>query len=238
MTQIETARTVAELVTERPARARILEELGIDYCCGGKATLAAVCADRGLDARAVAEMLAVRDDGDGEDTGPEWQAVSIDELCRQIVERHHAYARQEAPRLVDLLGKLVAAHADRHPELIELRRLLESLAEELGVHMLIEESVLFPAICALSRRETSGFTTIAEPILAMEADHAVSGALLERMRALAGGYEPPADACNTYRVALDGLAAFEHDLRLHVHKENNVLFPRALALEAELQRRR
>ena len=121
-----------------------------------------------------------------------------------------------------------------------MRGLFERLSSELLQHMNKEENILFPFIEALAGSAAAGqraplnpFGTILNPIRAMEQEHLDAGNLLFRIRSLTDGYRPPADACTTYRVCYDGLARFEADLHQHVHLENYVLFPRAIALEGE-----
>ena len=228
MTAIDAQRTVGELVTERPGRARVFERLEIDYCCGGKRPLADACAAKGLDAGAVAAMLEALEEAGGEE--PDWTKRSLGELCDHIVETHHAYLRDELPRLSALVGKVARAHGNRHPELADVSETYEGLAAELSEHMLKEEHVLFPACRRLEEGEEILAAGLAAPIAVMEDEHAAAGAALERLHALTGGYEPPTDACNSYRAMLDGLATLELDLHEHIHEENNILFPRASAL--------
>lgn len=228
MAAIDAQRTVGELVTERPGRARVFERLEIDYCCGGKRPLEDACAAKGLDPGAVAAMLEALEESGGEE--PDWTTATLGELCDHIVETHHAYLRDELPRLTFLVGKVASAHGNRHPELADVAQTYEGLAAELADHMLKEERVLFPACRRLEEGEEILAAGLAAPIAVMEDEHAAVGAALERLHELTGGYAPPADACNSYRAMLDGLATLELDLHEHIHEENNILFPRAAAL--------
>ncbi len=228
MAAIDAQRTVGEPVTERPGRARVFERLEIDYCCGGKRPLEDACAAKGLDAVAVAAMLEALEEAGGEE--PDWTTASLGELCDHIVETHHAYLRDELPRLSFLVGKVARAHGSRHPELTDVAETYEGLAAELFEHMLKEEHVVFPACRRLEEGEEILAAGLAAPIAVMEDEHAAVGAALERLHALTGGYQPPRDACNSYRAMLDGLATLELDLHEHIHEENNILFPRASAL--------
>ena len=232
MSAIDPGRTVADLVVERPGRTRVFEQLGIDYCCGGRRSLAAACAERGLDAATVVAMLAAFEGVTGSEAGDDrdWSRSALGELCDHIVSEHHGFLRAELPRLAGMLDRVVRAHGERYPEMIETRDLLEAVAAELDVHMHVEEEVVFPLCRRLDGGGTPGPAELADPIRAMEHDHDITGAALARMRELTGGFAPPADACNTYRATLDGLVALERDLHRHIHEENNVLFPRALAL--------
>lgn len=228
MTSIDPATTVADLVAERPGRARVFERLGIDYCCGGKVSLEDACAAKGLEATAVAGVLAEIDVDDDEE---DWSTAALADLCDHIIERHHAYLREELPRLSALVEKVVKAHAEAHPELREVEDVFGAVSAELQGHMVVEEAVLFRACRQLEAGGTSELASLAGPVQAMEADHVVTGAALERLRALTAGYAPPPGACNSYIAMLDGLETLELDLHRHIHEENNILFPRALALE-------
>ncbi len=225
MGEIERTRTVGELVVERPGRSRVFERFGVDYCCGGKRTLEAACARAAVDPDALQEAL--RDD-DAASTGRDerdWSRASSTELVDHIVAGHHAWLREALPRLTDLLARVVKAHAAKDPRLAEAQRTFAALRAELESHMAKEENILFPAIVALDRGRPS-LPSFDGPIAVMEHEHDDAGRALERLRALTDGYEPPADACNTHRALLDALAELERDLHLHIHKENNILFPR------------
>lgn len=232
MSVIDHGRTVADLVVERPGRTRVFEQLGIDYCCGGGRSLAAACAERGLDAATVVAMLAAFEGVTGAEAGDnrDWSQAALGELCDHIVSEHHGFLRAELPRLEGMLDRVVRAHGERHPEMIETRDLFEAVAAELETHMHVEEEVVFPFCRGLDAGTVPEPPALEDSIRAMEHDHDVTGAALARMRELTGGFVPPADACNTYRATLDGLVALERDLHRHIHEENNILFPRAFVL--------
>lgn len=229
MTTISTDAQVSTLVLEEPARARVFERYGIDYCCGGAVPLADACAERGLDPAEVVAALA--DPGPAEADDVDWTQASIPELVDHIVEHHHAYLRQELPPLWALVEKVVRAHGDTHPELHEVQAAYADVAAELTGHMTKEELVLFPACVSLAAGNGQSAGPIAAPVQVMLHEHDEVAAGLRRLRELTGGYAPPADACNSYRAMLDRLETLEHDTHRHVHEENNILFPRALALE-------
>jgi regulator of cell morphogenesis and NO signaling len=211
MPRISPERTVAELVVEAPGRSRVFEELGIDYCCGGRRSLASACAERGLDADAVAARLAEVEVEGGQE-GEDWAAAPLSALCDHIVEIHHAFLRRELPLLGALVDKVARVHGDAHPKLLETQEHYGAVAAELRIHMAEEEEMLFPACRRLD---------------------AATGAALERIRLLNRDFAPPADACNSYRAMLDRLETLERDLHRHIHEENNILFPRAAAREAQ-----
>jgi len=236
MTTIYTTRTVGDLVSERPGRSRIFEELDIDYCCGGKKPLEEASRAKGLDPAAVAERLREADTAPGAGEA-DCAGMSLTALIDHIVAAHHEYLRRELPRLADLLAKVVERHGARETRLAETQRVFQGLKAELDMHMRKEEQILFPAIREME--ETNGPSSfgcgfLSSPIGVMEMEHDSAGAALERLRELTDAYTPPDWACNTYRAVLDGLEALERDLHQHIHKENNILFPRALALESQV----
>ena len=218
------ASIVGDLVAERPARARVLEQLGIDYCCGGRRTLGEACAERGLDAATVAVLLEGLE-ADRGPTGSDWGRASLAELCDHIVDVHHAYLRRELPRLSELLEKCERAHAVERPELYEIRATFERLRVELEEHLGDEERVLFPACRAV----TAGARPDPELLARLADEHADAGAALRRLSALTDGYDTGTARCNTHRAAIDALAELERDLHEHIHEENNILFPRMRA---------
>jgi len=225
------ASSVGELVAERPARSRVFEELGIDYCCGGKLSLAEACARRGLQPDAVHRQLVEADSRDVSG-GHDWRDERLADLCADIVATHHGFLRRELPRLRALIGKLTRAHGDRHPELRDVLAAYEPFAAELAAHMAKEEQVLFPLITGIESGDVPPAPFVLQPIAVMEAEHDDAGRALSEMKRLTGGYAVPVDGCNTYRAAMAGLAELEADMHAHVHKENNILFPRAARLVA------
>lgn len=231
MSPIPADTQVATLVLEQPSRARVFERFGIDYCCGGKTALATACADRGLDLGVVTAALEEPLTDEAEDV--DWTSVPVTELCAHIVAQHHGYLRDELPPLRELVDKVARVHGDVHAELRDVQATLHAVANELEQHMVKEEQMLFPACIALE--EDSGarfaFGSVENPIRMMLHEHDEVAAGLAELRALTGGYEPPVDACNSYRAMLGRLETLERDTHRHVHEENNILFPRAAALE-------
>jgi regulator of cell morphogenesis and NO signaling len=217
---IDPSRTVADLVLERPARARVFEELGVDYCCGGKQSLSAACDARGLP---VGDAVAALESAVGTPPGErDWASVPLPDLCDHIVAVHHDHLREELPRLDGLLEKVVRAHGDERPWLGELRDTFAALRAELEAHIETEETELFPLV----RR---GGPYDAAQVAELEHEHEWAGTALARLRDLSDGYDLDHALCNTHRASLDGLRELELDLHQHIHEENNVLFPRALA---------
>lgn len=223
---------IGDIVAARPALARLFEGLQIDYCCGGKQSLAAVCERRGLSPQTVVAMLAASAaalavaPADVDAAG-----MSLTELTDHIERTHHAYLKDELPRLAEMAERVATKHGERDPRLREVADTVMGLAEEMFSHMHKEEHILFPLVRQLEAGQRGGFAaSVAAPIRQMEAEHDDAGRATERLRELTDGFTPEAQACNTHRALLDGLARFEEDLHRHVHKENNVMFPRALAL--------
>lgn len=226
--------TVAELVTERPSRSRVFEKLGIDYCCGGKTPLSEACAKKGLDAASVlATLEALETAGVQSDVSP--ASMSLTELCDHIVQTHHEYLKQELPRLRFVTEKVANAHGSRHPWVIDAARVFAQMEQELTEHTSKEESVLFPAIRDLDAGRAGSSPlggNLEAPVRAMMQEHDAAGEMLQSLRSMSNGYTPPEDACNTFLAMLDALSELELDLHQHIHKENYVLFPKALQMQA------
>ncbi len=219
---------VADLVLAEPSRARILEQLGIDYCCGGRKSLAVACQTRGLDPEQVIAALTEQRDNDTDET--DWTAASLRQLVDHIVQAHHGYLRKELPALGTLIAKVAARHGAGHPELHDVAAIYDELAAELTQHLAKEEQILFPMCTALEAGEGMRAAVIDQPINVMLHEHDGVAHALNRIHTLTGGYRPPTAACNSYRAMLARLATLETDTHLHVHEENNILFPRALQL--------
>ena len=231
MITVDPQRTVAELVSERPGRSRVFEQVGIDYCCGGKEPLAVACAAKGVALDEIVAALAA-EPAPGDDR--DWRTETLEALVDNIVSTHHAYLRTELPRLNAMADKVAMVHGAHHLWLAELRDIVAELRAELDSHMMKEERILFPYIVALASGQPAfaPFGSVQGPISMMEQEHDQAGHNLARLRELSSDYTPPADACNTFRALLDGLREMELDLHLHIHKENHILFPRAVELEA------
>ena len=225
--------TLADIVTADPGAARTLERHHLDYCCGGRQTLADACTAQGLDARTVLAELQV-----GPTTGqPDVAAMRPTELVDHLELTHHRYLHDELPRLVALAAKVAGVHATRHPELTRVAELVTALRADLEPHLAKEERVLFPMIRELDAADTAPAFhcgTLANPVRMMLIEHEGAGGLLAELRATTGDYTVPADGCRSYHALYTALAELEADTHLHVHKENNVLFPAVLALEHRL----
>jgi regulator of cell morphogenesis and NO signaling len=233
----DTQMTVGQLVTDRPARSRVFGKLGIDFCCGGKKSLDEACRNKGLDPETVLQViLASEQEGDSDKNMVDAAQMTMTQLCDHIEATHHAYLREEFPRLTQMIAKVAAVHGERHPWMKQVHSVFTALIEELAQHMMKEEQILFPIIRKLEAGDVAAAGhcggTISNPIRMMEHEHDNAGDALKQLHKLTDGYTPPANACNTFRAALDGLSEIENDLHQHIHKENNILFPRELAMEA------
>jgi regulator of cell morphogenesis and NO signaling len=234
------ARELGSLVADNARVAPILERFGLDYCCNGHQTLADAARERGVPLDDVVRAIsAVGEPAPEERDAAEWK--DLGELARHIVNHHHKYVREISPTLCAWLDKLVDRHGSRHAELAKVRSVFFAVRDEMAAHMMKEENLLFPYITELaaarkggSRLPSGPFGTVLHPVRVMEADHEVVGHLVSQLRTLTSDYQPPEDACTTYRLCYDELARFEADLHQHVHLENNVLFPGAIGVEQEL----
>ena len=232
------AATLREIVATDFRTAAVFERHGLDFCCSGCRTIEQACRDAGVDDGVVlAELDAVLEaPAAGAPAYNRWDART---LIEHIVTTHHGYVREAIPGLLQHTKKIATVHGGRHPELVHIADLFRRVADEMTDHMAKEEGILFPVIAAVETAVAGGrrapappFETVENPIGVMEAEHKCVGDAMAEMRHLTNGFTPPDDACGTYRVCLQELDAFERDLHTHVHLENNVLFPKAVALEA------
>ena len=230
--------TVGQMVVERPQRSRVFDRLHIDYCCGGKRTLEEACTKRGLDLKTViAELEAFDAEAEAQGDAVRPANLTMTELADDIERTHHAYLREELPRLGGLVKKVSAVHGQAHPWLSRLTSVYAELVAELEPHMLKEEQILFPLIRELDQATTTPSFhcgSVGNPIRMMEMEHQNAGAALDRIREMTTDYEIPEGACNSFRAMLSGLEHLEADLHLHIHKENEILFPKASEIEAKL----
>lgn len=214
---------VGQIAAEHPLATRVFARHGIDFCCGGGKPLGEVCAGRGLDTAAV--LTEIRNELAAPDrTEVRWDQAPLGDLVDHILAEYHKSLKEELPRLAAMARKVVDVHRDKQPEkLPELLSVYLALKAELEEHMAKEEQILFPMIRGGEGASADG------PISVMEHEHDSAGKALKRLRELTNGYEVPAEACNTWRALWHGLAALEESLHQHIHLENNILFPRALA---------
>lgn len=232
-----TTTTLAGVAATSLTAARILEHHGLDYCCGGKRPFDEACIAKHLDPEAV--LLEIEQAKQTDSQERDWQVEPLDELVKHIVETHHQYLRLELPALDKRLEKVHEVHDARDPErLSRMVVVFRSLREEIELHLRKEEEILFPYIERYARATSEDspvpaapFGSIANPIAMMEQEHGDAGDALSELRALTNDYQLPPYACSTVRALYEGLEALEADLHVHIHLENNILFPRAIAIE-------
>ncbi len=234
--QTENAQTVRDLAAGNPAAARIFERYGIDYCCGGDKFLSEACLAAKVNIDEVKAALAARLPESGD---RDWQTALVSELITHIVTKHHAFTREEINRLIPLISKVQAVHGQNHAELKQVENLFHEMANELTMHMMKEERMLFPYIRQLEAAINRGshpappmFGTVQNPVRMMMMEHDFAGDVLHRLREITGGYAAPEDACVSYQTLYKALQEFEADLHQHIHLENNILFPRAIDMES------
>jgi regulator of cell morphogenesis and NO signaling len=238
---LEATRTVRELAIEIPNATRAFEKLGIDYCCGGSRSLRDACTQAHV---ALEDVLSELEQGSAFKTAEksdsqEIASGTLTQLVEYIVGTHHVYVKQELPRIQQLLKKVVAVHGAAHPELGRIQQVFQEMSAELTSHMMKEEHILFPYIAALENAVSNGrpqprpaFGAVSNPVHMMEMEHDSAGAALKEICTLSSHHEPPEGACFSYRTLYTALKEFETDLHQHIHLENNILFPRAIAMES------
>jgi len=238
MTTFQIHDTVGAIVRDRPSLSRWFEQAKVDYCCGGKKTLEEACRQVGIDPQGFLAQLEASVTSD-EEPEVNLATLSLIELADCIEQTHHGYLHSELPRLEKMTAKVAAVHGEKEPRLHQIKAVFLALSQELTTHLMKEEQILFPMIRQLESRETlclfqSGI--LANPVRCMEFEHEEAGIALAQLRQLTDDFTPPNWACNTYRAMLDALANFEQDMHQHIHKENNVLFPRAMEMEQQKAR--
>jgi regulator of cell morphogenesis and NO signaling len=227
--------TIGQIVANDFRAAAVFDAYGIDFCCGGKRRLDEACQGTpATPADIVRELEALTPTDHTETDVVSWP---LDRLIDHIVSTHHGYVRSAMPTIQRYLAKLVDVHGSRHPELSRIAGKFEAVAQELAQHMMKEERVLFPYVRELTMTAVGGrhfpspFGSVENPIRMMEREHREAADELRQIRELTNGYTVPSDGCTTYAVCIAELDRFEQDLHRHVHLENNVLFPKAIALE-------
>ena len=236
---VTTAKTVRELALENPAATRVFEKMGIDYCCGGTKSLEEACRAANLPIGQVLDSLEMAEQGARSvQKNHDWQMEPLADLIAHINSTHHKYTREELACLGPLFDKVCSAHGNNHPELLDARTSFSGLSQELTMHMMKEEKVLFPYIVRMEEAVIQHepvlpppFGSVQNPVSMMEHEHESAGNALRAMRQVSSGYTAPPDACVSYQTLYRALAEFEADLHQHIHLENNILVPRAIAME-------
>lgn len=230
---------IGAIVAEDYQYAAVFDHAGIDFCCQGDRTIADACVEKSLDPAALISQLNTISRGNT--ARQDFNSWSLDLLTDYIEKTHHRYVTEKISEIAPYLNKIVKVHGSDHPELAEIEQIFTSSAGELSMHMKKEELIVFPRIKKIEHCSESGeplpparFDSIQTPISAMLHEHGEEGERFRQIAALSNNYSPPADACNTYRLTYALLQEFEKDLHLHIHLENNILFPKAIKLEESL----
>jgi regulator of cell morphogenesis and NO signaling len=238
--QTLTEKTVAELVTEDYRTADVFKQFGIDFCCGGKVTVSEICRKKNISYDALTEQLN-RIGQEKPETDTNFNEWPLDKLANYIVEKHHSYVTQNLELIRQYANKVALVHGGHRPEVKVIARLYNEAADELAHHLEKEEIILFPYVNQLAAAKRNKatipsphFGTVKNPIAMMEAEHEFAGDHFHEIAKLSENYTAPPEACNTYRVLYAKLKEFEDDLHTHIHLENNILFPKAKALEQEV----
>lgn len=234
-------KTVGEMVAENYRTADVFKRYGIDFCCGGKKPLSKVCEEKGIDR----ENLEIELSHIGyaekipSQNFAQWE---IDFLINYIINTHHAYINRSIPVMTQYIEKAANVHVHAYKETLTVHALWSEIVDEITSHMLKEEQVLFPFIKQLvsanrhhSKLNPPSFATVKNPIYMMEHEHNAVGKLVKEIQRITSNYSTPPEACNTYKVAYAKLNEFAEDLFMHIHLENNILFPRAIVLENKMK---
>jgi regulator of cell morphogenesis and NO signaling len=232
-------KTLAEIVTDNIRAAVIFEEFGLDFCCKGNRGLSDACADKKIDVQKIVnELTNLSDNSNGTQNVNDWH---LDFLVDYIVNNHHQYVRRMIPVISLHADKVASVHGQNHPETLKIADLFLAVREELEMHMMKEERILFPQIKQMVQTQKENgqyfpppFGTIQNPIRMMENEHTSAGDALFQIREFSNNYTHPEDACNTFKALYSELKEFEEDLHKHIHLENNILFPKSIELEAEM----
>lgn len=236
----ESDETLGQIAAKDLRKAQVFKKYGLDFCCGGKKTVKEACAEKGLDVTKVEQELQQADKLPASRPLPydEW---SLDFLADYIVNTHHSYVKKNLPDIRAYAQKVMKVHGNHHPELLMIHQLVEEVYTELTAHLVKEEKVLFPYVKELVAAKAgtqplhaTHFGTVQAPINMMEMEHELVGKNLDEIRVLSQNYLLPEDACASYSLLYRMLDEFEDDLHLHIHLENNILFPKAIEIEKQL----
>lgn len=225
--------TIADIVKDDIRKAETFRKYGIDFCCGGKRTIEDACREKGIDVHSFKEELSgmqvnVKNQHD-------FNSWSLSFLADYIVNVHHNYVNKNLPVLLEYSKKVAEHHGKQYEYLYTVSEKIVALANELNTHMKKEEQILFPLIKMLENgSKSTGFKTIQDPIWVMESEHDAAGDILKEIRTITNDYSLPKNACNSFSLLMHKLEDFENDLHIHIHLENNILFPNSLELEKSI----
>lgn len=243
MNKLNESSTAAEIVAADYRTAAVFEQYRIDFCCHGNRHLQDICAEKNITMEAIIHSIQTVLQAPSKDNN-DYNSWSLDKLAQHIEEVHHRYVTEKIPVIAQLLQKIVSVHGAQHPELLETEKIFQMSAGEFSMHMKKEELMLFPFIKKMAEAKRNGesfptppFGTVENPVRKMMHEHDAEGERFRQIAQLNNNYTPPSDACNTYKTTLALLKEFEDDLHLHIHLENNILFPKSLELEDELKKK-
>ena len=229
-------KSLAQIVNNNHRAAMVFEKYHLDFCCKGKRSLQTACDEKELIIEEVLSELERTELVNNYTVPVNYDMLSLTQLSDYIIMTHHSFVKKEMPAILGYLQKIASKHGEGHPEMIKVLQLFTAVKEEMEQHMEKEELILFPRIKEIEKMVTEGKeiiinnTYLLSPVNMMEQEHDHAGSILAEIRKLTNDYNPPPDACTTYRLSLAVLQAFELDLHQHVHLENNILFPKALSL--------
>jgi regulator of cell morphogenesis and NO signaling len=236
--------SIREIVTRQPSAASIFNRFDIDLCQQADLSLEGACRELELSVDQILEKLADAEVAERGGAAFDYSNLSLGRLIQHIVRIHHHSVRQDLPALAEMASKVAGKKHDREPELLRIAELIEKLRGEMYAHIQKEEQVLFPFISQMEEDSIVAyppshacFRSVTHPIFMMEQEHESAGHLMAELISMTNHFQPPSWACATHIALFAGLRKFEADLREHVHLENDVLFPRAIQLEAQLKGR-
>ena len=237
--EIKENQIIGELVAQDYRAASVFKKYKIDFCCNGYRTIFEACKKNKINPSSIINDLDAATQT--RETAIDFQSWPLDLLADYIEKKHHRYVEEKTLEIKPYLAKICQVHGEHHPELLIINEEFLECANAFAVHMKKEELIIFPFIRKMVTTKKNSkllnkpsFGTVQNPIAMMMDDHEAEGKRFERIAKLSDDYTPPKDACNTYRVSLALLKEFEDDLHLHVHLENNILFPKAIKMEKEL----
>ena len=236
---ISNEKTVADYVTENIKTAHIFKKHGIDFCCGGGITIEKACLKKNINQKVIEkELLAVDIVKDLIEDYDKW---GLDFLMIYIENVHHTYVRESLPLISEYANRVAKVHGHHYEEVMKINQLFHEVANELTSHLQKEEQILFPFIKQLveayktkSKNISAPFGSVNNPIRMMEHEHENAGDVFKEIAELTNNYTLPKEACNTFKALYAKLEEFEQDLHKHIHLENNILHPKAIALEKSL----
>lgn len=229
-------KTVAQIVAADMRTATIFKKYGIDFCCGGGKPVAEACKGKEIDASIIFSEI---ENLDIEKADTNFDNMDLDVLSNHIIDSHHVYVKEATPLIMQFADKVAKVHGHAHPETIKIAKLFREVATELDQHMMKEEGILFPHIInlAIANRNNESiavpFGSVKNPIKMMENEHDIAGDIFKEIEKLSSNFTPPPHACNTYKALYHHLKEFQDDLHIHIHLENNILFPKAILMEME-----